>query len=49
MDDQMILLSAENSSIPFSNWKEKEIQLKLGNFGKFLTIEWNVSRAFQMF
>jgi hypothetical protein len=47
--NKVILLSADNSSIPFSNWKEKEIQLKLGNFGELLTIEWNVSREFQIF
>jgi hypothetical protein len=49
VDDQVILLSADNSSIPFSNWKEKETQLQPGNFGKPTKMEWNVSRAFQIF
>jgi hypothetical protein len=49
IDDQMMLLFAENSSIPFSNWKEKELQLEIGNFRELETIEWNVSRAFQIF
>ncbi|XP_046633450.1 calcium/calmodulin-dependent protein kinase type II delta chain-like [Daphnia pulicaria] len=40
--DKVILLSADNSSIPFSNWKEKETQLELGNFEKTTTMEWNV-------
>jgi hypothetical protein len=44
-----MLLFAENSSIPFSNWKEKELQLEIGNFRELETIEWNVSRAFQIF
>jgi hypothetical protein len=44
--DDVILLSADNSSIPFSNWKEKETQLQPGNFEKPTTIEWNVSGAF---
>jgi hypothetical protein len=42
----VILLSADNSSIPFSNWKEKKTQLELGNFDKTTTMEWNVSIAF---
>ncbi len=44
--DKVILLSADNSSIPFSNWKEKKTQLELGNFDKTTTMEWNVSIAF---
>jgi hypothetical protein len=44
---EVTLLSAENLFIPFSNWKEKEIQLQLdGNLGRPYTIEWNVSRAY---
>ncbi len=43
--DKVIVLSADNSSIPFSNWKEKETQLKLGNFETSVAIEWNVSRV----
>jgi serine/threonine protein kinase len=49
VDDQVILLSADNSSIPFSNWKGKETQLKVGNFGRYEKIEWNVSRVFYIF
>jgi hypothetical protein len=44
--DKVIVLSADNSSIPFSNWKEKETQLQPGNFETSVAIEWNVSRAF---
>ncbi len=45
VDDKVILLSADNSSIPFSKWKEMKTQLQLGNIGRHKTIEWNVSRA----
>jgi serine/threonine protein kinase len=48
--DKVILLSAENSSIPFSNWKEKlPRQLETGIFGKYKKIEWNVSRVFYIY
>ena len=44
--DKVILLSADNSSIPFSNWKKKETQLKLENYRRLesIKIEWNVSK-----
>ncbi|XP_046634273.1 uncharacterized protein LOC124313399 [Daphnia pulicaria] len=42
VDDKLILLSADNSSIPFSNWKEKlPRQLETGISGKYERIEWN--------
>jgi hypothetical protein len=50
VDDQVILLSADNSSIPFSNWREKlHRQLKTEISGKYEKIEWNVSRVFYIF
>ncbi|XP_046461319.1 uncharacterized protein LOC124207753 isoform X2 [Daphnia pulex] len=39
---KVIFLSADNSSIPFSNWKEKETQLQPEHFERYKTIEWNV-------
>jgi hypothetical protein len=48
--DKVIFLSADNSSIPFSNWKEMETQLQPdGIFLKFYAIEWIVSGAFEIF
>jgi hypothetical protein len=45
-EDKLIVLSTDNSSISFSNWKEKQTQLKTLILGKPETIEWNVSEAF---
>jgi hypothetical protein len=47
--NKVILLSADNSSIPFSNWKEKETKLELAHFEYTATMEWNVSGAFEIF
>ncbi len=49
VNGKVILLSADNSFIPFSNWKEKETELELGNFDRPTTMEWNVSIAFKLF
>jgi hypothetical protein len=49
VDDKVIFLSADNSSTPFSKWKELETQLQLGNIGRHETIEWIVSGAFEIF
>jgi hypothetical protein len=40
--DEIILFSAENSSIPFSNWKEDEKKFKIGHVKEIRKIEWNV-------
>jgi hypothetical protein len=40
--DEIIFFSAENSSIPFSNWKEDEKKFKIGHLKKITTMEWNV-------
>jgi hypothetical protein len=46
VNGKVILLSADNSSVPFSNWKKEETQLKLGNYRRLesIKIEWNVSK-----
>jgi hypothetical protein len=46
VNGKVILLSADNSSVPFSNWKKKETQLKLENYRRLesIKIEWNVSK-----
>jgi hypothetical protein len=40
--DEIILFSAENSSIPFSNWKEDEKKFQIGHVKEIWTLEWNV-------
>jgi hypothetical protein len=42
IQDGIIFFSAENSSIPFSNWKEDEKKFKIGHVGGIRTMEWNV-------
>jgi serine/threonine protein kinase len=50
VNDYVILLSADNSSIPFSNWKEKlPRQLETEISGRYERIEWNVSRVFYIY
>ena len=44
VDDKVIILSAANSSIPFSNWSEKEIQFHGEIIRQIDAMEWNVSR-----
>ncbi len=39
---EIIFFSAENSSIPFSNWKEDEKKFKIGHVKEITTLEWNV-------
>jgi hypothetical protein len=41
--DEIIFFSAENSSIPFSNWKEDENKFQTdGHVKEIRTMEWNV-------
>jgi hypothetical protein len=41
--DEIIFFSVENSSIPFSNWKEKEEKkFKIGHVKEIRMMEWNV-------
>ncbi len=42
IQDEIIFFSAENSSIPFSNWKEDEKKFKFGHEKEIRKIEWNV-------
>jgi hypothetical protein len=42
IQDEIIFFSAENSSIPFSNWKEHEKKFIIGHVKEIWTIEWNV-------
>jgi hypothetical protein len=42
IQDEIIFFSAENSSIPFSNWKEDEKKFKIGHVKEITTMEWNV-------
>ena len=42
IQDEIILFSAENSSIPFSNWKEDKKKFKIGHVKEITTMEWNV-------
>jgi hypothetical protein len=44
----VIFLSADNWSIPFSNWKKKK-EIQLEDFETYKTIEWIVSGAFEIF
>jgi hypothetical protein len=49
-EDKIIFYSAENSSIPFSNWKEDEKKFQIGHIKDIRTVEWNVmSCVFQSF
>jgi hypothetical protein len=40
--DEIIFFSAENLSIPFSNWREDEKKFKIGRVKDIITLEWNV-------
>jgi hypothetical protein len=42
IQDEIIFFSAENSSIPFSNWKEDGNKIKIGHVKGIRTMEWNV-------
>jgi hypothetical protein len=44
--DEIIFFSAENWSIPFSNWKEDENKFQIGHKKGIWTIEWNVISSF---
>jgi hypothetical protein len=40
--NEIIFFSAENSSIPFSNWKQDEKKFKIEHVEEIRTLEWNV-------
>jgi hypothetical protein len=40
--DEIILFSADNSSISFSNWKEDEKKFQIGHLKDIRVMEWNV-------
>jgi hypothetical protein len=40
--NEIIFFSAENSSIPFSNWKEDGNKIQIGHEKRIVTMEWNV-------
>jgi hypothetical protein len=40
--DEIIFFSAENWSIPFSNWKEEEKKFQIGHVKEITTLEWKV-------
>jgi hypothetical protein len=42
IENEIIFFSAENSSIPFSNWKEDEKKFQIGHEKEITTMEWNV-------
>jgi transducin (beta)-like 1 len=42
LNDEIIFFTAENSSIPFSNWKEDEKKFQIGHVKEITTMEWNV-------
>jgi hypothetical protein len=43
IQDEILFFSAENSSIPFSNWKEDENKFQTdGHVKEITTMEWNV-------
>jgi hypothetical protein len=42
IEDKIIFFSADNSSIPFSNWKEDENKFQIGHETRIYTMEWNV-------
>jgi hypothetical protein len=42
IENEIIFFSAENSSIPFSNWKEDENKFQIGHEEGITLIEWNV-------
>jgi hypothetical protein len=42
IQDEIIFFSAENSSIPFSNWKRDENTFQIGHVEGIRTMEWNV-------
>jgi hypothetical protein len=42
LNDGIIFFTAENSSIPFSNWKEDENDSEIGHVEEITTMEWNV-------
>ena len=42
IQDEIIFFSAENSSIPFSNWKEDGKKFKIGHETGIRKMEWNV-------
>jgi hypothetical protein len=42
IQDEIIFFSADNSSIPFSNWKEHEKKFKIGHVKGNMAMEWNV-------
>ncbi|XP_046634536.1 uncharacterized protein LOC124313770 [Daphnia pulicaria] len=41
-EDKIIFFSAENSFIPFSNWKEDEKKFQIGHIKDIRTVEWNL-------
>jgi hypothetical protein len=44
--DKIIFFSAENSSIPFSNWREDENEFQIRHEKEIMAIEWNVINSF---
>jgi hypothetical protein len=40
--DEIIFFSAENSSIPFSNWEKDENKFRSGRPKRITMMEWNV-------
>jgi hypothetical protein len=40
--DEIIFFSAENSFIPFSNWKQDENKFQIAHVQEITTMEWNV-------
>jgi hypothetical protein len=40
--NEILLFSAENSSIPFSNWKQDEKKFQIGHKKYIMAMEWNV-------
>jgi hypothetical protein len=40
--NEIIFFSAENSSIPFSNWTEDENKFQIGTEKEIRTLEWKV-------
>jgi hypothetical protein len=46
IENEIIFFSAENSSIPFSNWKEDEKKFQIGHEKEIMAIEWNVISSF---
>jgi hypothetical protein len=45
--NEIIFFSAENSSIPFSNWKNNGNKFQIGHEKGIWMIEWNVISSFE--